>query len=61
MLLERLIGSVWQRAATPDELQACRQFLAIERQVDAGETDDSAAWIRLTHALLMANETIFVD
>ena len=42
------------RNPTPDEEQACRQFLAAEE-------DEQTAWLNLCHALFNLNEFVYVD
>lgn len=57
---ERLCRQIWQRSATSEEQQWAREFLETEQGV-GGEEGMIDAKVRLVHALLMANETIFID
>ena len=49
-----LTRTIWQREATEDEVAEFLDFVRGEPSADEG-------WIRLTQALLMANETVFID
>ncbi len=62
--LQRLAMILWGRSATPDEVSWGLEFLEASGPSDREEKDramDSQAWVSLIHALLMSNETVFID
>lgn len=58
--IERMIERVWQRPAEAFEVQAALDFLDSESMAHGGTIDESS-WVRLAQALLMANETTYID